>query len=464
MKFSLIIADDEPMIRNGLSSVIDWDALGFKVVGIYADGRDIIAHLKREPVDAVLTDIVMSHVSGVEAAKWIHENHLKTQVVLLSGYSDFHDAQQAIAYGVKRYLLKPTNRDELTSVFEQIARELARQSQTHLSENRRVSLLIGHIVRLIANSWLDATELLPIAQEIFQNDCIYEILPISADVSDLPPGAECFNLSCAGLDYRILMLPAEYDTSPADQNSEYADRAPLRSPEALLHELSALYRPSARRTASFQEKHFSDQLQALLEEQQFDRLPEFFEQAMRQPLAHHTLLIGAYKAEAQFASLCARLNVPLNIGSKADAMLPLLEDNAGEKQLIDWARQLASSYALLHKRMNSQLLRSIDELLDRNLSSGITLQDVAAHVYLSPNHLSRLFKEAAGETFSKYAIKHKIEHAKRMLLSSSSKVCDIGAQIGYRDTHYFIRVFKAYTGMSPAEYRRNMRLMEVEKR
>ena len=66
MKFSLIIADDEPMIRNGLSSVIDWDALGFKVVGIYADGRDIIAHLKREPVDAVLTDIVMSHVSGVE--------------------------------------------------------------------------------------------------------------------------------------------------------------------------------------------------------------------------------------------------------------------------------------------------------------------------------------------------------------------------------------------------------------
>lgn len=155
---------------------------------------------------------------------------------------------------------------------------------------------------------------------------------------------------------------------------------------------------------------------------------------------------------------------PLNIGSKADAMLPLLEDNAGEKQLIDWARQLASSYALLHKRMNSQLLRSIDELLDRNLSSGITLQDVAAHVYLSPNHLSRLFKEAAGETFSKYAIKHKIEHAKRMLLSSSSKVCDIGAQIGYRDTHYFIRVFKAYTGMSPAEYRRNMRLMEVEKR
>ena len=107
---------------------------------------------------------------------------------------------------------------------------------------------------------------------------------------------------------------------------------------------------------------------------------------------------------------------------------------------------------------------SIDELLDRNLSSGITLQDVAAHVYLSPNHLSRLFKEAAGETFSKYAIKHKIEHAKRMLLSSSSKVCDIGAQIGYRDTHYFIRVFKAYTGMSPAEYRRNMRLMEVEKR
>lgn len=463
MKFSLIIADDEPMIRNGLSKVVDWDKLGFKVVGSYADGRDVIAHLEREPADAVLTDIVMSHVSGVETAKWIHERHLKTQVVLLSGYSDFHDAQQAIAYGVKRYLLKPTNRDELMNVFEQIAQELTRQNQTQLSENRRIGLLIGHIARLMAHSHLNANELLPIAREIFQEGYLYKIIPSNLNQSELPMGMECVSLSSVGLEYNILMLPAQYGAVSFEDRPQYAGSISLDSPEALLRELSALCRPSARRSASLQEQHFTLQLQSLLDDQQFDRLPELFEQAVSQPLPHHALLVGAYKAEAKFASLCARLNVPLNIGSSADAMLPLLEDNAGVPQLIDWVRQLASSYSLLHKRMNSQLLRTINELLDKNLSSGVTLQEVAAHVYLSPNHLSRLFKEAAGETFSNYVIKHKIERAKRMLLNSPAKVCDISAQIGYRDTHYFIRVFKAHTGMSPAEYRRNLRLMESVK-
>ena len=72
--FKLIIADDEVRIREGFLKIVDWASLGFQVVGCYADGRQVLEHLKKEIADVVLTDIRMQHVGGLEVAQEIRDH------------------------------------------------------------------------------------------------------------------------------------------------------------------------------------------------------------------------------------------------------------------------------------------------------------------------------------------------------------------------------------------------------
>lgn len=127
--YSLIIAEDEEDIRNGLANVIDWEAIGFKVKGTFDNGRKAMDFLGENDVDVVVTDIVMPDFGGLDFAEWLKRNKPDTRTVILSGYSEFNYARQAIKLGVKYYLLKPTNVDELNAAFLQIRGELDVEKQ-----------------------------------------------------------------------------------------------------------------------------------------------------------------------------------------------------------------------------------------------------------------------------------------------------------------------------------------------
>ena len=95
--YRLLIADDEPIIREGLMSGIDWEALGFVATASFASGNDIIEYLKNNPADVLLSDIVMRRGSGLDAAEWIASNRPRMCVVLFTGYSDFGMACRAVS-------------------------------------------------------------------------------------------------------------------------------------------------------------------------------------------------------------------------------------------------------------------------------------------------------------------------------------------------------------------------------
>ena len=126
--FRLIIADDEPRIRAGFTRIVNWEELGFRVVGCYADGSQVLEHLRREHADVVLTDIKMKQVGGLEVAQQIKAHHPNTVCVLVSAHQEFDFAHAAIAAGVKDYLFKPTRLADIRRVFSSIAQDLERES------------------------------------------------------------------------------------------------------------------------------------------------------------------------------------------------------------------------------------------------------------------------------------------------------------------------------------------------
>ncbi|NLG24665.1 MAG: helix-turn-helix domain-containing protein [Clostridiales bacterium] len=137
--YRLAIVDDEPSIRRGLS-LMPWAEMGYEVAGLFPDGREAIEYMEKSAVDAVLTDIRMTHVSGIELAEWVHAHRPGVVVVILSGYSEFQYAQDAMRYRAVRYLLKPTDPDELRQVFSELRQALDEEGRL-----RRISRLMLEI-------------------------------------------------------------------------------------------------------------------------------------------------------------------------------------------------------------------------------------------------------------------------------------------------------------------------------
>ena len=151
MSFSLIIADDELSVRNGLSQLIDWVDLGFEVVGVYTDGDSVIEHLKRNQVDVILSDIVMKNTTGLDIAKYVQKNCRSTTVILLSAHSEFDLAQNAIEYGVKKYFLKPTNLGQIKNYFNHLRSELisTQISDRHIADTNYSAIKLLYFEEII---------------------------------------------------------------------------------------------------------------------------------------------------------------------------------------------------------------------------------------------------------------------------------------------------------------------------
>lgn len=119
----LLIADDEEIIRRGLKS-IDWESIGIRQVLIAEDGARAWEILQNQNIDIVLSDIRMPGLNGLELADYISTHMRNTRVVLLTGFSDFTYAQNAIRFGVADYILKPAKPTELLGVVQKVMKSL----------------------------------------------------------------------------------------------------------------------------------------------------------------------------------------------------------------------------------------------------------------------------------------------------------------------------------------------------
>jgi two-component system response regulator YesN len=101
-----------------------------------------------------------------------------------------------------------------------------------------------------------------------------------------------------------------------------------------------------------------------------------------------------------------------------------------------------------------EVICSVIEYIEEHYAEeDLSLSKAAEHIGLSPNHLSAVFKEETGRSFTKYLTDHRIKTAKNLLDTSKKRSSEIAELVGYPDPHYFSSVFKKQTGMTPSQYR-----------
>lgn len=90
-----------------------------------------------------------------------------------------------------------------------------------------------------------------------------------------------------------------------------------------------------------------------------------------------------------------------------------------------------------------------------NLNRPLPLAEIAAQVYLSPRHLSRLFARFTGKSPAHYITHARMDRARGLLLRSQTPIKEVAATVGYPDVHHFTRAFTAHFGTPPGEMRRH---------
>ncbi|MGF7145606.1 two-component system response regulator YesN [Anaerotaenia torta] len=134
--YKVFLVEDEFVVREGIKNNIHWEEEGFRIVGDESDGELAYPMILREQPDILITDIKMPFMNGLELSKLLKKELPQLKIIIISGYSDFGYAQQAIDIGITEYLLKPVTSDKLMTAVKNAAAviEKERKDQQILEE------------------------------------------------------------------------------------------------------------------------------------------------------------------------------------------------------------------------------------------------------------------------------------------------------------------------------------------
>jgi len=133
----MILVDDEEDVRVSIEKKVDWNALGFELVGSVSNGEEALELAEQMHVDVVMTDIKMPFMDGLTLCSRLKENYKNTKVVLYSGFDDFEFAREAVHLEAEEYLLKPISAKDLENIFRKIRKNLDKE----LDERRNLENL-----------------------------------------------------------------------------------------------------------------------------------------------------------------------------------------------------------------------------------------------------------------------------------------------------------------------------------
>ncbi|MDO3413336.1 response regulator transcription factor [Saccharibacillus sp. CPCC 101409] len=125
--FKVLIVDDEPMIREGLRTIVDWASEGFEIVDTASNGKEGLEKFGRLAPDLTIVDIRMPGMSGLDLIEKVRQDNSEAHFLILSGYAEFDYAKRAIVSGVSGYLLKPVDEEELIDELRRVREMLERE-------------------------------------------------------------------------------------------------------------------------------------------------------------------------------------------------------------------------------------------------------------------------------------------------------------------------------------------------
>ncbi|WP_340024210.1 response regulator [Paenibacillus sp. FSL K6-1096] len=498
----VLIVDDEQEIREGLCHILcslPVEEIRIEVVGTAPDAAAALEWLQESEADVIITDIRMPGLDGLGLSEAIRCRYPGTRIIVLSGHGDFTYMQQALRLGTMDYLLKPVDETELTEALKRVAQHSNHKLQRNRAMTRAAFEDLEHSYKLVLAADIDDMQN-PRVTELGGGQTVsWLMMKIFGEIADelghlcylsdaLRPGspvlvigvfadsqaageeiARSFSEQFTAFWLEGMKLPASVGIS-ASFSGLSSEASPYNQAfMALFGRLyhgTGIYRheETQGQTGS---KRAGDELhlvrvaletanEASLASETAQRLDVWLERADLGQLVRglETLFLMIYeRLEACQSSIPA-----FRAQRTADLISELIQArNAAElrSRVLQQVQQMAQE--LSGGELEGHVLVAAKLYIRSHLTASLTLSEVAGAIYVSPHHLSHLFRERTGMTFLEYVTALRMEEANRMLKEPGAKIYEVAEQIGYKSWKHFSRVFKEFAGIGPAEYRKNSR-------
>ena len=482
--YTLLIVDDEEIEREGMAQFIPWDSYEMKVVSTARNGAEGLEKIAKYRPDLAIVDIKMPVMNGIEMIRQAREQYPDMTFVVLSGYGDYEFTSQAMELGVRHYILKPCDESKMIPVLNKAFAELeeTRERNAHSEKMETEARLLKPYAReqLFRDLLLGKAQASSGARQLlsglggeqrtvllldFRLKCGFDSLEryvVGNMLGDLLPDGTL--LMTTGINRDVLVLTdamAEPSVETAVQvlKKEFKrfETLPMLSSASrtgTLAELSVLF----QQVQELLQLNPDENETALLRPSQNAALPEtvneiFDIRALRQVGSYEELLRELALA---FARMEAKNYRPRQRQQLCELAWKLLfEDKAApEDALAAWADALTAAWNLPQPDARS---REIFLAIYENLSDpDFSLQTIAQQrLFMSEDHLRRIFSQMTGERFSAYLERARITQAQRLLeFQPDMKISRLAELVGYPlDGQYFSKVFRKLCGVTPTEYR-----------
>lgn len=155
----VILVDDEPLIRNGLVKLINWESFGMQVEAVFPNGLAALEYLEKDKADLIITDIKMPVMNGIALMQECLKRKYPVKFIVLSGYSDFEYVRTAATIGIENYLLKPVDIRELSQTLSQVKRKIEAQRQDKILQDEGMRILRNNLLYRLMTGEISYEEL-----------------------------------------------------------------------------------------------------------------------------------------------------------------------------------------------------------------------------------------------------------------------------------------------------------------
>jgi len=506
--YRVLIVDDEPSIREGMTTLIEWELYGFEVCGTAANGREALAKADELQPDLMLVDIRMPGINGLELIERIREKDSICHFLILSGYSDFDYAKKAIGFRVDGYLLKPVDEKELCESLARIRDRLIEEKEQKRQQESEVAWrgeqLIASVVTGTAGDSLTEELWRPISQRLGLNWTSFRVALVEADLTDEEESAGVGLLKSKWSRELDKERSFAFVTEPyvgillrADEQGEArwqeglsillnSEKVPLFISVGGKVDTFLDVRHSYEQAVEGMRQRFvlgmgvivrsdeAGEAQSSIEPSDLDDYADQLFLAMdigNKDIAFRTVetlaerMTEARMTEETVKSYMAQMaSVAFNKLAAANpktftstqSFSPVISDIIRQRSLqsivshLNQAIEATVRYSAEHSP--ETIIKQVEDFIRRHSNENLKLETIAELFNYNSSYLGKLFKTHTGEYFNTYLDKVRIEKAKE-LLAQGLKVHQAAERVGYASVDYFHTKFKKYEGVSPSAFK-----------
>ncbi|QJD87421.1 response regulator transcription factor [Cohnella herbarum] len=496
---NVILADDERLVRSSLRSMLEELNIPIRIVGEARNGEELLKLVKSSSPDLIFVDIRMPKMDGLEAIREGKRFAPDASWVIVTGFSEFKYAQEAIRLGTSNYLLKPAEPEELEKCVRMAIQE---QNKTAYYLNCEFEHWLTTQLRKSSSEAIDSRE------SSYQG---YRLtgLTLYLNKTDLKPGSSDLMQKLAQEIQQAIVKQPEFKEVRSGIVSLRSETIscfwafPVTGSPAHIPLISSIERQALsivnREPGSsihvLRTNDCEDVLNLLREMEEIHALAPL---RVLFPVSSEVLSIAALRAAAVVGKsnvfeFCEHLVQLINLYHRKDYvsylkkvatmkkhdMRDLFESRDKLKHVCrflakaihspvhegmsapDWyqALQRQGEDLLTDSNLNSPMdktdvIQRVIEYVDKHYMEEIGIGTLAGEFNVTPNYLSTLFHKRNGVTFVKYLTNTRMLKAKELLLTKSEfKVQDVAQAVGYFSSRHFTKLFLEHFQCYPSEIR-----------